>query len=685
MEAGAAGRRSSNLHPSGTAWGKSIVATTGKLREWWQLQTGREETPLDGGAPAWLFSLAVHMTALFVLAAVTLIVPTPHRVVILDSRTADVAPEPVLDAFQFAQDRTEEVGALISGGSGDAVPASLVEAPDAELAMEVDSLMPVGNIQVIDIDRTILAGQNINENLLIKGAGSSGTVGAAGAIDRITNEILLSLDERPTLVVWLFDQSGSLKAQRESIAQRFDRIYDELGVIEAAGNPAFKRHDDKPLLTAVASFGESIELLTKKPTDDVPAIKAAVRAVKDDPSGHENVFQSVQFLAEKYRHYRLQSRQRNVMLVVFTDEAGDDVTQLDAAIEICRKFAMPVFVVGVPSPFGREDAFVRYCDPDPKFDQSEQWLPVHQGPESLLPERLKLNFAGQRQYDERIDSGFGPYGLCRLTAETGGLYFTVHPNRKVGEKVPSWETAAYSSHLAAFFDERVMRNYRPDYVTVQHYYQLLAKSRACAALVEASQLSWTTPMQDVRRQFPKVDDAQLARDLSVAQRDAAKLEPRINQIVAILRQGEADRSQITKPRWQAGYDLAMGRALATKVRTEGYNAMLAAAKQGLKFKNPQNDTWILRPSREVTVNSALAKEAAAAADYLNRVLQDHPGTPWADDARRELEQPFGWQWRERFTNVAARLAEAQRMAQNRNRPQRPAEPPAKPRRNPPAL
>ena len=76
--------------------------------------------------------------------------------------------------------------------------------------------------------------------------------------------------------------------------------------------------------------------------------------------------------------------------------------------------------------------YVKYIDPDPKFDQSVQWLPVHQGPESLLPERLKLNFDGEREYEERIDSGFGPYGLCRLTSETGGLYFTVHPNRKVG-------------------------------------------------------------------------------------------------------------------------------------------------------------------------------------------------------------------------------------------------------------
>ena len=67
------------------------------------------------------------------------------------------------------------------------------------------------------------------------------------------------------------------------------------------------------------------------------------------------------------------------MIVVFTDEAGDDVDQLDATIETCRKFAMPVYVVGVPAPFGREDAFIKYVDPDPNFDQSPQWLPGASG------------------------------------------------------------------------------------------------------------------------------------------------------------------------------------------------------------------------------------------------------------------------------------------------------------------
>ena len=240
-----------------------------------------------------------------------------------------------------------------------------------------------------------------------------------------------------------------------------------------------------------------------------------------------------------------------------------------------------------------------------------------------------------------------------------------------------------SSHLTSFFDPRVMRNYRPEYVPAKQYLEEVKSNRAYAALVEAARLSAITPMENVRTTFPRIDDGQFARDLSNAQRTAAKLEPKIGALVAILRQGESDREKLAKPRWQAGFDLAIGRALAVKVRTEGYNAMLAEAKQGLKFKDEQSDTWELRPADSVTTGSALAKDAADAKLYLERVVAEHQGTPWALEAEEELRQPLGWKWEERFTDVAGRLA---RMAEARNRPrpERP-EPPGKPRRDPPAL
>ncbi len=648
----------------------------------WRPESWLSHAPSARDAAAFTVSLVVHTAALLVLASLTLFVPIRENVSLSALPVEALDEELVAQEFHFSPDTYAEVGALGDQGLDAARPTAPVEADASRIAYELEPTTAIGEIEVHEFDRTIFEGPNIPENVIVKGAGSVGTSAAAGAVDRITQEILLSLDERSTLVVWLFDRSGSLKPERETIARRFDRIYEELGIIESSGNEAFQ-HGETPLLTAVAQFGATVDLLTPKPTADLTEIKSAVRAVRDDESGTENVFQSVSFLAQKFRHQRLARPRRNVMIVAFTDEAGDDIEALDAAVDVCRKFEMPVYVIGVPAPFGRETAYVKYVDPDPSFDQSPQWAPVHQGPESLAPERIKLLFGGREELEEQIDSGFGPFGLCRLTYETGGLYFTVHPNRETGRRIRPWETAAMSSHLGSFFDARVMRNYRPDYVSARQYLDFVKSNRACAALVEAARLSATTPMENVRLRFPRVDDAQFARDLTSAQRTAAKLEPKVAALAAILRQGEPDRESVSTPRWQAGFDLAIGRALAVKVRTEGYNAILAEAKQGLKFQNPRSDTWVLRPSNSVTTGSALAHDAADARMYLERVVAEHPGTPWALLAERELREPLGWQWGEEFTDVAGRLARAE-AARNQPRPERPV-PPPKPRRDPPAL
>lgn len=663
----------------------STVALVKNMRRWWQIPTTPDGTRRFRDVAAWMVSLIVHLSALIALASLTLLVPVQQREVYLSPQVEVKNSEELLPPeFHFSAEPQERIGMLGVGGVGSAEPAAPVAAEESRVAYDAPQSTTIADMQAVEFDRTILEGPRISEGLPIQGMGSIGTSGAAGAIDRITHEILLSLEERPTLVAWLFDQSGSLKPQREAIAKRFDRVYKELGAIEASGNSAFKHHKEKPLLSAVAQFGSSIELLTPKPTDELPEIQTAVRSIRDDESGKglENVFQSVHFLADKYRHFRLASDRRNVMIVVFTDEAGDDIDQLDSTVDLCRKYEMPVYVVGVPAPFGRETAYVTYIDPDPKYDQSPQRAPVHQGPESLLPERIKLLFGGREESEEQVDSGFGPFGLCRLAYETGGLYFTVHPNREVGKKLNPWETAAMSSQLVSFFDPLIMRSYRPDYVSVRQYRELLSSNRACSSLVEAAQLSWTTQMENVRLNFPKQDESQLARDLSNAQRNAAKIEPQVEQLVNVLRQGEKDRLKVTKPRWQAGYDLAIGRALAVKVRTEGYNAMLAEAKQGLTFKDEKSDTWELKPTDKVTINSTLAKDAEDARRYLERVVKDHQGTPWAMDAAEELRQPMGWVWKERFTDVAGRMARAE--GNQRPRPEKPPEP-QKPRRDPPAL
>ncbi|MCP4812869.1 MAG: VWA domain-containing protein, partial [Planctomycetaceae bacterium] len=223
-----------------------------------------------------------------------------------------------------------------------------------------------------------------------------------------------------------------------------------------------------------------------------------------------------------------------------------------------------------------------------KFDQSAQWGEVSQGPESFLPERIKLHFSGSREDQAPISSGFGPFALTRLTIETGGQYIPVHPNRQVGKDLKRSDTAAYAAYFKRFFDPQRMRLYQPDYVSSQEYMRRINGNKMRSSLMQAAAKSWLTPMAEPQVRFVKRDEATFSTMLSEAQKGAAILEPRVNQLYQVLKLGESERPQENSARWQAGYDLAMGRVMAVKARTEAYNAMLAKAKRGLKFKNPKS-------------------------------------------------------------------------------------------------
>ena len=230
----------------------------------------------------------------------------------------------------------------------------------------------------------------------------------------------------------------------------------------------------------------------------------------------------------------------------------------------------------------------------------------------------------------------------------------MHANRNAIGRVADGEVADMAANLRYFFDPEVMRAYRPDYEPAAKIDQLLAGNRAMKALVEAAKSSDVAGMEGPRLEFPRRDDGALVLLLGEAQKKAAVLQPKIDALYGILAAGLPDRDAIQEKRWQAGYDLALGRVLALKVRTDSYNIMLAQAKSGLKFKDPKNDTWRLVPDDDIAaVGSQTEKLAAQARMLLTRVIDEHPGTPWAQYAAVELRTPLGYRWEEAHTGVNA--------------------------------
>jgi hypothetical protein len=151
--------------------------------------------------------------------------------------------------------------------------------------------------------------------------------------------------------------------------------------------------------------------------------------------------------------------------------------------------------------------------------------------------------------------------------------------------------------------------------------------------------------------FIKRDEPSFNKELTDSQLESARLYPELSEMCSILAEGEKFRSKETSPRWLASFELSYGTALAAKIRAESYNAMLAKAKRGMTFAKPESNTWNLRPSDKVTVDSKLEKEAKLAKELLQSVVEKHTGTPWGILAGRELDNPISWEWVESTTDL----------------------------------
>jgi len=587
----------------------------------WQIKTGRYETPFDTDVPFWMISLVFHLALILVLTRVFLPGVTQRA---LGSLSVSAPEEESitldeLEDFEIFESDSEE----IAEESDDLLEAASA-VPTLELVTDETTSIETPELDTPDtFGSDFAASFDSNapalETVTARNNAGSALKSTGGAIDRIAEMIRDRMTEGDLMVVWIFDQSASLTAQRAQISKQFDRVYQQLRRFQDADEADEKSSREKPpLLTDIYQFGKSISPLLKKPSYDLDELKKAVANVVRDDSGQENVMQAVMTVVNKYRpRGRISARKadRNMMVIVVSDEAGDDLQYTDNAVRMCVEAGVSISTIGVPAPFGRQETEVKWVDPDPEYDQEPQIAIVDQGAETPRPERLRLEFLEDGDDFERIDSGFGPYDLTRLCFESGGLYFAVHPNRTGKRRVRWGDVANYASTLTYFFDPEIMRRYQPAYVSLQTY------------------------------------NANVSR----AQKDAAFVGPELDRLMQTLKIGEADRENEQDPRWQAGFDLALGRAISARLRASTYNEMLALIKTSLKFdppKNadtPQNNTWILRPSDRVETGSRDEQLAKKARLLLNRVVTDHPGTPWALLAQHELKTPIGWEWHQRYT------------------------------------
>lgn len=472
------------------------------------------------------------------------------------------------------------------------------------------------------------------------------------AVDRIGEQFaraITTTKSHQELVVWLFDRSASNDRARSEVAGRLDAFYQQLATAAKAVPLADKKSASEQVLSVVGAFGSDVTFLTQEPTSDSAAVQKAVEGIKPDPSTVENTFAAVQAAVEKYSSYRLKGR--FVSLVIVTDESGDDEAKIDKVLPMLERYAIPVYCIGVEASFAKAEGSNLMSE---GRDESNK-LRVRQGPDSRFPEWIHLQYPdGSDDNGQTVQTDVGPYSLARLCQETDGEYF---PLPQIGGSFggdsgfgpPRKGRNRGGMHGFVSGTLTLPRKYIPVYLPEAEVQAQLEKNKAKKALVEAARLPPAEVLRNPENRFENGEDqAKLTNALAAAQRPIAKLMPAIDAIYNALKAGEGDEPKLAADprdaRWQAAYDLAYGRALAAKSRADSFMQQVALLKFGMKFKDPKHMFWVLEETDDPTGVSVSDKMAAKARDLLNRVVKEHPGTPWAASAERELQTPLAWKW-----------------------------------------
>ena len=492
-------------------------------------------------------SLAVHGVILVTLALI--------KFTLMDNGN-EVAVETVFTDEREQQEFTQELdistevseslsvmaGATVStasGGSG-APAVSQTKIEESESLNEPEIQVNVGQVTMPGAN---MLGEDLGESE-VKGETAAVVEGYGAAMSRLTQEIVRLMRSDKVHVVWLFDESESMKDDQEQIREQFGKVYEELKIAQAQDEDMRKRGNDETLLTTILSYGAGIHTHTAKPTGNIPEIQKAITEIPIDKSGEENLFQSIMAVCDKYGPLAFKSG-RKLAIVVLSDESGDDGQAVEEAIARCKRFKAPVYLMGRESIFGYPYARQRWIDP--KFGL-HFWIKVRRGPETAFPEALQYD--GLHERWDAFSSGFGPYEQVRLARESGGIYFMLPGDEE--------DLIGAGAHMNRKFEFLAMKEYQPLLLSRRDYEKERSQSKFRSTLWEVFNV--LNPFQDEQLKIkedwyaftPEEFRPEGLANASKALRAFGLLNEAITRLEAI----EPLRAKEDSQRWRAAYDLA---------------------------------------------------------------------------------------------------------------------------------
>lgn len=620
-----------------------------RARRGLRLQRRRQRRSWKEEWPAWLVSTVVHVGLLTLLAVATVAhqaqsQPTEINAAPFDTALSQTMAEELVHVLApvGAEPSDQAVGPVLTDETGGAPGAGPglgtgAGAPTATPRLGVSGRMAGGGgggLPDVAVVPQLSAVATMSPRLPTRDLGGGGGLvgdvtvetGSIGeALDQLAREILRHLNDHKLLVVWLFDESYSMKDDQQAVRERFDAVSSALKL-----NLDADKKSAGALLHSIVGFGAQTDPLLPKPTGDIDQIARAIEKIPTDMTGLERTCAAIQATIEGYSQFV--NRDRRMLLVVVTDESGDDGDQIEAARQAAVSRNVPIYVIGRQAVFGSPTARLRYKDP---VTGDEYWPEIRRGPESPGPESLQWDGLTGRQ-DEQ-PSGFAPYELARLVKETGGMYFLL----------PSEEFMRIRQREQKYTMQR-LKEYVPDYQDRETYLKAREASELRRSLVDIVEL---TRGFGFRLNYP-VDYAELEAAIVA---EYPIVEERLSVLLAVeqrLRSLRQARDREPDRRWQAHYDLMLAQIVAYQIKAYEYRAclkeMVALAQNGelRPSKAPIPDQlvveWTLGHAQERKAPVAeTEKKVAEAEALLRKVMTEHSDTPWADLAQDVLDRGFG--------------------------------------------
>ena len=603
-------------------------------------------------APAWVVSTLIHVGMLGLLGVVAVTAEVAIKPLEIDSAPFD----PKLSGDQakelvhiYADPGAVRSDQAVGEGPASATPGATTGLgtgtgpPSATPRVGVASAVGEGSLPQVKIvaklsGLALLPSGSVSKDFGLKSGGgggggfagdvTAGTKDIGEALDQLAREILRHLNAHKLTVIWLFDESGSMKDDQQAVKEKFGRVSRELKL-----NLGDDKKSQNALNHVVIGFGEGLHPEIAKPTGDIESIGKAIDRLFVDQTGTERTCEAITRVVNEYGKQMRDGRR--ILLVLVTDESGDDGQNVEEARQALVSYGVPLYVIGRQSLFGYDRAHLLYVDPVTK---DHYWPAIKRGPESADRELLQIDGLHER-WDEQ-PSGFAPFELARLARDSGGIYFLLPSEENM--RVRQREKAYSISEL---------KEYVPSYDNRAAYMARRDKSDLGRLLHDIIQLTASDFVH--RRHYPINPPECIEAMIEEGPKARARLA-KYMEIEKRLRAARPARAREPDKRWQANYDLMLAQIVTYEVKTYEYLAcldeMVALLRKNqlrpskMPVPGKLDVTWVINHSTDRKApKEETEKKYAEARSLLEGVIKSHPRTPWADLARDEINRGFGCQ------------------------------------------